>query len=510
MNRQYRLQWVATLPLLLLFLFGCQYSAPNSVGDMPTARATGERSDPTPAGDPLTATPTPNFEPGAPGLGDSLYPGFGNGGYDVQHYTLDLTVTDIDSGTLNGTTLIEAEATQDLGSFNLDFIGLTLETVTVNSQPATFNRRGQELTVTPPTPLEAGTPFTVELTYEGIPKQITSVALPVRVGWVIFDGGSFVVSEPDGAANYFPVNDHPLDKATYTFRVTVPQPLEVAANGLLVETVEHGDSTTFVWEARNLMASYLATINISDFDVETEPDPNGVLIRNYYAAGLDEAVRQPFARQAQILALYSELFGPYPFEAYGAVVVDTTIGGALETQTLSIFGTDLINPDNIQSAELVVAHEAAHQWFGNSVSLADWSDIWLNESFATYAEGLWLEHTEGPDALQEWVRNLYHGAVVMREQLPPPGRPPADNLFNWSVYNWGALSLHALRLEVGDEVFFDILRTYYERFQDSNATTADFIAVTGEVSGQDWEPFFDKWLYSGELPPIPALDLTAQ
>ena len=194
-----------------------------------------------------------------------------------------------------------------------------------------------ELTIKPATPLQASESFTVEVTYSGIPEQIESVAIPVPTGWVIFDGGSFVLSEPDGAANYYPVNDHPLDKASYTFRVTVPKPLEVAANGVLFETIDNGATTTFVWEAHDPMASYLTTVNIGEFDVETENGPNGIPIRNYFAVGLDEAVRKPFARQAEMLALYSDVFGPYPFDVYGSVVMNTEVGTALESQTMSIF-----------------------------------------------------------------------------------------------------------------------------------------------------------------------------
>lgn len=439
-----------------------------------------------------------------------MYPGFGNGGYDVHHYGLDLTVDDVGTGELTGVTSIEANATQDLSSFNLDFVGFTVEDIAVNKQPAEFSRSGQELIIMPAMSLQAGDIFTVEVTYSGAPKQIESVALPVLTGWVTFDGGSYVVSEPDGAANYFPVNDHPLDKATYSFRVTVPKPFEVAANGVLTETIDHGDTTTFVWEARDPMASYLTTVNIDEFDVETETGPNGISIRNYYSAGLDEGIRKPFARQAEMLALYSEIFGPFPFEVYGSVVMDAEIGGALETQTLSIFGVDTINPEDIRQTEQIVAHEAAHQWIGDSVSLADWSDIWLNESFGTYAEGLWVEHTTGRAALDRWIRDRYQYVVDSREELSPPGKPPADRLFNGGVYDWGALALHALRLEVGDEAFFEILRTYYDRFKGSNVRTSDFITVAEEVSGQDLAAFFDSWLYNEEIAPIPALGLAAE
>jgi aminopeptidase N len=152
----------------------------------------------------------------------------------------------------------------------------------------------------------------------------------------------------------------------------------------------------------------------------------------------------------------------------------------------------------------------AHQWFGDSVSLADWRDIWLNESFATYAQALWIEHREGRAALDEWVKGVYAFVLKERDSMSPPGEPPADQLFNAGVYYWGALALHALRLEVGDETFFEILKTYHERFADGNARTVDFIVVAEEVSGKELSAFFDSWLYSEDLAPIPELDLEAR
>ncbi len=443
--------------------------------------------------------------PGSSGIGDSLYPGFGNGGYDAQKYTLDLNVTDVASSALIGSATIDATATQNLSSFNLDFIGFAIDNITVNGQPATYRREGQELTITPAEPLFEGEAFTVQVDYSGSPEQITSVAIPVLTGWVIYDGGSFVLSEPDGAANYYPVNDHPLDKAIYSFRVTVPETYEVAANGVLEQTIDNGDTTTYVFDARDPMASYLTTVNItSGFNVTTDQSAGGIPIRNYFDEGIDETLLQPFDRQAEILDYFSDLFGPYPFEVYGSVVMNTETGSALETQTLSIFGLDQLDSPAIEE---IIAHEISHQWFGDSVSLADWQDIWLNESFATYAEGLWIEHSQGDVALDDWVKDNYSFLEENLDELVLPGEPPADDLFNSGVYEWGALGLHALRLEIGDNDFFQTLKTYYDRFQGGNVTTDDLIAVAEEVSGQELNPFFDRWFYSGQLQPIPELGL---
>lgn len=444
---------------------------------------------------------------GSAGLGDSLYPGFGNGGYDALHYRLDITVTDVATSNLLAVTTLDAKATQDLTSFNLDFIGFEITGITVNGQAADFDRAGQELTITPARPLPAGDEFTVVVEYNGPPGHMQSVALPFQTGWVTIEGGSFVLSEPDGAASFFPSNDHPLDKASYTFLVTVPKPYEVAANGVLTETTDHGDARTFVFEERAPMASYLATINIDELDEETMKSRNGIPIRNYYSTGLPEDVRKPFARQGEMLDYFGGVFGPYPFEVYGAFVMDTQFGAALENQTMSIFGMDMINLQDVPGTELVVAHELAHQWFGDSVSVADWGDIWLNEGFADYSEGLWIEHISGRKALDAWVKSQYNEVLQYPQYYPPPGNPPADDLFNGGVYLRGGLTLHALRTQVGDETFFKILQTYYARYQGGNASTADFLAVAEEISGKELTNFLEDWLYSENLPPIPALGL---
>jgi aminopeptidase N len=442
--------------------------------------------------------------PGAPGLGDSLYPNFGNGGYDVKRYNINLNVSDVSTSALTGLVNIRATATQSLSSFNLDFIGFEIASITVNGKAATFTRDGQELTITPAEPLLVGERFRVRVKYKGSPEPITSVAIPVPTGWVNFGDGSFVLSEPDGAANYYPVNDHPLDKATYKFRVTVPNPFEVAANGILKNAIARGNKTTYIWQARDPMASYLTTVNISDFNVTTSTSPDGIPIRNYFAVGIPDALLEPFDLQPEMLSFFSDIFGPYPFEVYGAVVMNTETGTALEPQTMSIFGIDQLGR---ASTEETIAHEVAHQWLGNSVSLVDWSDIWLNESFATYAQGLWIEYTRGAAALDEWIAGEYDFVATFLDQLVPPGEPPADDLFNPGVYDWGALGLHALRLEIGDEDFFELLKTYYNRFKGGNVTHDDLIAVAEEVSAEELDPFFERWFYSETLPAIPELGL---
>jgi aminopeptidase N len=442
----------------------------------------------------------PGYPQGAEGIGDTYYPQLGNGGYDTLHYTLELSI-DPRKNTLSGGCTIEAQATQPLSAFNLDFSGLTIERITVNERKAKYLRNERELTITPARPIDDGDDFTVTVTYRGSPEASLSPGTWWLTGWHHGnDNEVYVSSETSGSATWYPVNDHPLDKAAYTFRITVPKPYVVAANGILQEKLDNGNTMTYVWEAAEPMASYVVGLNIAEYVIETEQGPDGVLIRNYLPPDFPESSKAVIAPTADMLAFFSERFGPYPFEAYGTVIVDIAEFGAMETQTLSQH-----TEDEYSLNEYVIAHELAHQWFGDSVSLESWQDIWLKEGAATYAGWLWLEHAGGVDAS---VDAKVHRVYPMEAFSPnPPGNPSPTNLYTNTIFDRGAMTFHALRLRVGDEAFFQILRTYTERFRYGNASTADFIAVAEEVSSQDLGEFFDAWLYDAQIPPIPEMGL---
>jgi aminopeptidase N len=424
--------------------------------------------------------------PGAPGVGDPYYPELGNGGFDVAHYDLTLTV-DVDAQRLDGVASITATATQALSSFDLDLVGLDVAGVTVDGVPATFLRAGHELVITPARALAAGVTFTTAVTYGGSPQPSFIAGLDVQSGWIWHDGGSYVLAEPAAAATWFPSSDHPLDKATYTFHIEAPTDLEVAANGLLVT---HSNDV-WTYEEKEPMATYLATVVIDDLTLTSEAGPSGITIRNALPSEVADRAAQAFARHADMLTWFAAVFGPYPFTAYGAAMAPGIGGAAMECQTMSLF--DAGRPPG----EEIIAHELAHQWFGNSVSLASWRDIWLNEGFATYAEWVW-EELAGRSTAAELASAVHGGG-----SWEPPGDPGPDNLFSPSVYQRGALTLQALRVTVGDEAFFKLLQTYTDRFRDKSASTADFVRVAEEISGRDLGPLFQTWLYDPATPPLP-------
>ena len=455
-------------------------------------------------------------EPGSEGIGDAFYPLLGGGGYDVQHYTLDVAV-DMEAERIDATATLDITATQDLSAFNLDLYRLDISSITIDGAAAEFTRDGRELNITLPEGIAEGASFTAVITYGGEPNPIRELSLGgVGIGWNFERDFVYTASETNGSATWYPVNDHPADKATYTFIITVPAPYVVAANGVLQDTVADGDQITYTWEMAEPMASYLATVNIDHYVVDAYED-NGVSIRNYFPASVADDATRVFAAQDEMVAYFSEIFGDYPFEQYGAVLTRANIGFALETQTMSLFGV-YIADGSPQDGEEVIAHELSHQWFGDSVSPAQWDDIWLNEGFATYASWLWFEHTQGASTMNDITSNImgYLSGEYFRQQgmsetqitqelarIAAPGKPQDDDLFNGGVYVRGALTLHALRLTVGDEAFFEILQTYYDRFKYGNASTTDFVNVAEEVSGQNLGELFDAWLYAPQTPELP-------
>ncbi len=654
---------------------------------------------------PASGLAAPTFEPGAAGIGDPYFPLDGNGGYDVRHYLLDITY-DPDTDELSGVATIRARATQNLSQFNLDFVGLTVDSITVGGRAAEWTRDGGELIVSPRTGLPARQKFKTVVRYHGIPEPVVD-AFGVS-GFIATDDGALIAGEPHVAATWFPANDHPLDKAAYTFRITVPAGLEAVANGRLKSSRTRSGWTTWVWNAKAPMASYLATATMGQFDLSayriagirywdaidpqlfavpaprtgeqyalsqkgdpsfkrlartisvpaggatlsfainrdtepewdfvfveahtvgaddwtTLPDVNGHTSQNtgfscpfwhelhpflthyqtdngdepcspagssgdwWAASGASEGwedwsvdlsafadsdvevsisyasddfiqlagafvddvvvstgagttsfeddgdtfdgwtvpgapdgsapnpndwivgtpadapppigadIQASFARQGEIIDFLSSMFGPYPFGAAGGIVDNADLGFALENQTRPIYSKVFWTAPGFGDG--VVVHELAHQWYGDSLAVAAWQHIWLNEGFATYAEWLWSER-EGLGTVQE----NFDAAYGLPEDDPfwsiTIGDPGPDALFDFAVYARGAMTLHQLRLAVGDADFFTILRQWASSQAGGNVTTDEFISLAEQISGQQLDELFDTWLFTSGKPVV--------
>jgi aminopeptidase N len=453
---------------------------------------------PPPAATPITGMPSP----GAPGIGDPYYPLLGNGGYDAIHYTIDLDL-DVAAGTIvEATTTIDALATQDLSTFNFDFRGPPIDAVTVDGTPADWERDDGELTIRPAQPLPAGEPFQTEVRYHGTPQVDENDRF--ERGWWTTDHSIFAVGEPAGSDVWYPVNGHPRDKATYTLVVTVPEPYQVVANGLLDSVARstgaagNPSTATFTWDNQEPTASYLVMFHAAELDVTFDQGLDGITLIEAFPPDLSHKETRLFDRVPEIIDVFTELFGPYPFPSLGnTVFADTSFNAALETQTM-------IGYDRSAISERTIAHEIAHQWFGDSVSPARWQDVWLNEGFARYAEILWAEAAHGPDAAAAALQRQIGGFATVSRTTDGAGvligDPGADHLFTEVVYAGGALVLDDLRERLGDEMFFQLLQEWAARYRYSTATTEDFIALAEEVSGEDLDAFFTDWLYTPWTP----------
>jgi aminopeptidase N len=439
--------------------------------------------------------------PGAPGIGDPYYPNYGNGGYDVAHYDLKVRYQP-DTDDLTGVATIHAKATQDLSRFNLDLIGLTVREITVNGKDATWTRQStQELVITPKKSIKKGGDIEAVVRYDGRPTETVEPPGVTFDPWFKTPDGVMAVGEPEIAAWWFPSNDHPRDKATYDMAVTVPSGTEAIANGKMRGTSSGGGLTTWKWRENRPMMTYLAFMAIGQFDISTGVTDSGIPFLNGVSTRLAQPARgfaeASIAKTPEILDFEAQTYGAYPFTTTGNVITADEFGFALENQSRPTYDWRFFrNRPN----EFVVVHEQAHQWFGDSVGVENWRDIWLNEGFATYTEWLWSEHT-GQGTAQEIFDATYAGipaddpfwTVII-------GDPGVEFLFDGAVYDRGAMTLHALRTEIGDPAFFTVMRKWYKQHKNGNGSVQQFMALAERESGQDLGALFQAWLFTGTKP----------
>ena len=438
-------------------------------------------------------SPSSKSSHGAASAGDAYLPTSGNGGYVVTHYDLELTYR-METNQLRAVATISARATMALDRFSLDFAGLSVDRVLVDGErPRKFSQAARKIIIAPADTIEAGASFEIVVRYGGAPHPVKSPW--GELGWEELADGVIVASQPSGAASWFPCNDHPANKATFRIAISCEAPYTVVANGSLVERSTRSGRTTWVYETPEPMATYLATLQIGRY-VRRSTDTAHL----YYPPALAHNVAVDFARIDDMIALFVDRFGPYPFRSYSVVVTPDVLEIPLEAQGLGIFGRNHV--DGAHGSDRLIAHELAHQWFGNSLTLARWHDIWLHEGFACYAEWIWSEASGGRTAHELAVAHRTRVKAVPKDSLVV-GDPGPQAMFDDRVYKRGALALHAVRTLVGDDVFFDALRAWVAEYRHGTVTTQGFVEFFENHTGsRDIGAVVDLWIYRV---PVPAL-----
>jgi aminopeptidase N len=426
---------------------------------------------------------------------DEYLPKNGNPGYQVSSYDLDLEYK-VSINRLSGSATITAMTLDALQNLTLDLSNaLTVSKVSVNGKRAAhFSCRGGKLRIQLASKLATGAALSIVVRYGGSPRPLRS--LWGDVGFEELADGVLVAGQPNGAASWFPCNDHPSAKAAFRIQISTESRYRAVANGELVSRRVRASQTVWTYEQPEPTSTYLITLQIGIYKLAPltrTPVP--------IQAALPERLRRnfghDFARQPEMMELFVELFGPYPLaNGYTIVVTDDPLEIPLEAQGISIFGAN--HCDGSRASERLIAHELAHQWFGNSVTARQWRDIWLHEGFACYAEWLWSEHSGGPSA--DELARRYHEQLRGKPQdllLADPG--PRD-MFDDRVYKRGALTLHALRGRLVDENFFALLKDWTNRHRHGTVVTDDFTGLAANYSDEPLRPLWDVWLYSTQVP----------
>ncbi|SDQ86479.1 Peptidase family M1 [Curtobacterium sp. UNCCL20] len=445
---------------------------------------------------PTTASPT-NPVPTGPDP-DPYTPHSGDRRWNALHYDLRLEYR-VATNRLDGTAVVTARAAADLDRVVLDLHGLTVDRVDVDGKRAKKSSTAtHKLTVTPAAPIAAGVEFTVHVKYRGTPHPLRSPW--GQIGWEELTDGVIVAAQPTGAPSWFPCNDRPDDKATYRFEITAEAAYDVVANGDLLGKERARAGTTWTYATTDPMATYLATVQIGRYRT-TKLRAAGVPVTLHHPADLAAAAKTDFGQVPEMLALYAERFGPYPFPAYGVIVTDDDLEIPLEAHGLAVFGRNHV--DGEHGTDRLIAHELAHQWFGNSVTVARWRDIWLHEGFACYAEWLWSEHRGGDTA--DVLAARYRDGLLEQPQDLVVAEPGAKDMFDDRVYKRGALALHAVRRSIGDDAFFAGLRAITERHRHGSVLPEDVLdafAGTAGVTVDAVRALTAPWIDEPGVPPL--------
>ena len=451
----------------------------------------------------LRSTPVPGTRDSYTGIDFNL-------GFHIRRYELDLTYR-VAPNLLMGTATLHMDNYRALDALTLDLGGsLRVEKVTAKGtagthiQVARFRHAGRKLRITFRNQIPVDQEFSLTIRYRGNPRPLRSEW--GMIGWEELDNGALVASQPNGAPSWFPCDDTPDEKALFDVHFHTDNGYAAIITGDFISKNVSGSMTTWHYQSREPMATYLAAVHVGEYDtVSLGVSESGVVVDAYVPVG-DAALRarilEDFAKQVDMLDAYEKLFGPYPFRSYRVVITEDELEIPLEAQGLSSFGAN--HATGKGDWERLIAHELSHQWFGNSLGLAQWNDIWLNEGFACYAEWLWFEAAGVCDA-SESAWEFYQALSELPQDILL-GDPGAKDMFDDRVYKRGALTVHALRVLLGDEAFFKAVQAYVTEGRHGLVEPRDLkrhlYAVSTDHAALD--AVWHSWLRDLELPEFPS------
>ncbi|XVV11662.1 M1 family metallopeptidase [Actinoplanes sp. CA-131856] len=427
-------------------------------------------------------------------VADKLYPARGTAALDVLHYDLKLAWQPT-TRTLTGTATLRIRPTADATQIKLDFKPYVLDEVTVDGVATKGAKVTAEKLVVPAT-VKSDEPVTLTVGYHGRPA---TTPMPSNRGdveplglTVTEDGSLWTMQEPFGAFTWYPANDQPSDKALYDIAVTVPAGWSAIAAG----TPAGQSGNTFRYRSTDPMASYLQTLAVGKYKKVTAKGPNGLPLTYWYRPGTDERLLPSLKKSPQFIGFLEKRFGPYPFPTGGIVIVDSASG--METQQMITMGGRPARFDPAAYEEDLL-HEYAHQWFGDSITPSSWTDLWLNEGWATYAQFLYQQSIEGfsDAALESYLRK---NDASLRARLGPPGSPKAGNFAESNVYICPAAMLKELNDALGDAKFFALGQAWVQTQKNTQQDRASFIAFVNKQTGKDFTKLINSWLDGKSTP----------
>ncbi len=417
--------------------------------------------------------------------------------FDVLHYEFDWKL-DFAAQRIKGKAVIKIQSLGTLDRITLHFAdNMNVTRIKQDNIPVSFVHQNELLDIYPLYVLKPKEEITLTISYSGSPQSGLNFT---------YHGNDPIVwslDEPIGAREWFPCHDVPTDKATVKMHISVSDDMIVASNGVLIDVISNPDLTkTYTWEENYPISTYLISIAATNYqtfsDVYTSDSQTMEVLFYAYPEHFAEA-QEDFSVTVPMIAFYADLFGEYPFleEKYGMAEIPGN--ASMEHQTCTSLSSRLVT--GTHRYDYIIAHELAHQWWGDLVTLTDWADIWLNEGFATYSDALWVESLYGFEGLKSRMSDFKNIYFTYHEgEDHPIYDPPSGHLFCEIEYEKAAWVLHMLRFVVGDSNFWRILREYAQIYAFSNASTEDFRAVCENIHGGDLGWFFDQWIYEAGYP----------